>query len=113
MSWGTGSPPGAMKERLEFDPTHLFNLQPQHRNSTMYMNMHQIEPKANLPSSTTEISLKERSVYGISEIKNHWRPEDEDNDKEAKKKAELFALYDPSKIASHELQCDHKLQGQF
>jgi hypothetical protein len=98
MSWGTGSPPGAMKERLEFDLTQLFNLQSQYRNFTMYMNMHPLETKVKSTSSTPEISLKERSIYDVSEIKNHWRPEDENNDKEAKRKAELIAIYDLSKF---------------
>jgi hypothetical protein len=98
MSWGTGSLPGAMKERLEFDLTLLFNLQSQYRNFTMYMNMHPLETKVKSTSSTPEISLKERSIYDVSEIKNRWRPEDENNDKEAEKKVELIAIYDPFKF---------------
>jgi hypothetical protein len=87
-----------MKERLEFDLTHLFNLQSQYRNFTMYLNMRPLETKVKSTSSTPEISLKERSIYDVSEIKNHWRPEDENNDKEAQKKAELIAIYDASKF---------------
>ena len=98
MSWGTDSPPGAMKERLEFDLTQLFNLQSQYRNFTMYMNMHPLETKVKSTSSTPEISLKERSIYDVSEIKDRWRPEDETNDKEVKKNGGLIAIYDPSKF---------------
>ncbi len=99
MSWGTDSPPGAMKERLEFDLTHLFNLQSQYRNFTMYMNMHPPETKIKSTSSNPEISLKERSIYNVSEIWNHWRPDEaEKNDKVVKKKEELIAIYDRSKF---------------
>jgi hypothetical protein len=98
MSWGTDFPPGAMKERLEFDLTQLFNLQSHYRNFTMYMNMHPLETKVKSTFPTPEISLKESSIYDVSEIKNQWRPEDENNDKEAEKKVELIAIYDPSKF---------------
>lgn len=114
MSWGTGSTPGAMKERLEFDLTHLFNLQSQYRNFTMYMNMYPVETKVKSTSSTRDISLKERSIYDVSETKDHWRPDDENNDKEAKNKTKLIAIYDPSKfpVTISNGQCEQQLQGQ-
>jgi hypothetical protein len=95
-TWGAESPPPLTKEKPEFDLTHLLDLQSQYRIFKTYLALHPIKTKA----APDRILMKDRSVYKITEIKNHWTTEDQKKEKGEviEAKLNLFAIYDPSKF---------------